>query len=115
LEYLNRFFTVIVIDEEYTSKLCSGCCQPLTLLEPEEGGRGFRKWRCDHGCRFGAKDGYHDPGPLILNKDRSACLNFLRIFTSYMLRGERPGLYTHDYQQELQRQQVRERRRERQR
>jgi hypothetical protein len=60
-------------------------------MPPQESGRGYRMWQCDHGCRFREKEGFDNPGPLRVNKDRNACLNSPRIFMGgYMLHGDRP-------------------------
>ena len=81
VEYLQRFFAVIMIDEHNTSKLCSGCDKELTLVDTKS----FRIWRCDNGCK-------NTKGKaLVVNKDVSAGLNFFKIFTHLMVHGERPA------------------------
>ena len=68
------------IGEYNTSKLCPCCLKPLERF----GKKGYRLWQCKHGCKRGDGD-----GALVVNKDRSACLNFLRIMTCLMVYGER--------------------------
>lgn len=86
LRYLKRFFTVVVVGEYNTSKLCPQCQQALHLIDPE----GFRMWRCGF-CRSRCVNGnhevYHD---FDVNKDISASLNMFHIFYYLMATGERP-------------------------
>ena len=82
IEYLKRFFAVVVIDEYNTSKLCHKCHRELK----RHGTRGYRLWRCGH-CRD-AKG-----GNLVVNKDVSATLAMFKIFAYLLATGARPPQY----------------------
>lgn len=82
LEYLSRFFMVLVVNEYNSSKLCPCCMKELTRV-----GYGYRIWKCNR-CKRG--DGQ---GDLIVNKDKSACLNFFRILVGLVVSGSRPAQF----------------------
>ena len=86
LRYLKRFFTVVVVGEYNTSKLCPQCRQPLELIDPE----GFRIWKCRY-CRSRCLNGNHEVyHEFVVHKDISASLNMFHIFYYLMATGERP-------------------------
>jgi hypothetical protein len=93
LDNLKRFFAVIVIDEDMSSQLCPCCHKKLSRV-----GSRYRLWKCTHGCKMNfkqritkEKDKFKEGiGPLIVNKDVSAGVNFFYIFVMTMATGERP-------------------------
>jgi hypothetical protein len=83
IEYLKRFFPVILIDEFNTSKLCP-CCQGF--LEKKRGVKGTRVWECTKGC----KSPKQPTKNLTVNKDVSAAVNIFTIFITLLMCGARP-------------------------
>ena len=73
LDFLSRFFTVLVVDEYLSSQI-----DYLTgmKMEQKEGVPGFRIWKCADGR--------------IVNKDVAASLCFFQIFCCMMAFGDRP-------------------------
>ena len=83
IKYLSRFFTVIIVNEYNTSKLCCQCCVPLESFQDS-----IRFYQCAGGCQRS-----NGGGPLIVNKDRSAALAMIRIFITLLATGSRPPMY----------------------
>lgn len=86
IEYLKRFFPVVMINEFNTSKLCP-CCHEY--LVHKQGTKGTRVWECKHGC----KSPKHPEKSLIVNKDVSAALNIFTIFITLLSTGKRPSAF----------------------
>ena len=84
IEFLRRFFVVVVIDEHNTSKLCPQCFEFLAL---KNGQKGTRIWEC--GSNKCIKDGKK----FYVNKDVSAAVNMFSIFMSLMSTGKRPECF----------------------
>ena len=82
IDYLKRFFAVVVIDEFNTSKLCHKCHRQLQRHST----RGYRLWKCSK-CKD-AKG-----GNLVVHKDISATLAMFKIFTYLLATGARPPQY----------------------
>ena len=116
LRYLKRFFTVVVIGEYNTSKLCPRCQGELDLIDP----KGTRMWKCPS-CRSHCEKPLYGVGgernaatlfglnpefpprewpppviehPFIVNKDISAALNMFHIFYHLIATGERPAAFS---------------------
>ena len=81
--YLARFFTVILIDEYNTSKLCPKCFEELDL----HGKQGVRVKECPHGCK--RKNG---SGKFVANRNFGAPHNFVTILLCCLLYGKRPHI-----------------------
>ena len=81
IKFLSRFFTVLLVGEFHTSQYCGQC---ESKMEPYK--KSIRMYTCN--CQ--RSDG---GGPLILNKDRSAALAMVRIFTSLFAYGIKPSFY----------------------
>ena len=79
IEYLQRFFPVVLIDEYNTSKKCPDCHGYLQ----RHGRGGYREWRCTN-CRDDAGQ------PVVVHKDISATYNMFKIFVYLMATGTRP-------------------------
>lgn len=85
IDFLRRFFVVVVIDEYNTSKLCPRCFAYLTLKE--DGQKGTRIWEC------GSNKCMKDDKKFYVNKDVSAAVNMFTIFMSLMSTGKRPDCF----------------------
>lgn len=86
IDYLKRFFPVLIVDEFHTSKLCPKCETEMELASTD----GFRFWKCNRGCWHGHDGG---GGPDTVNKDVTATLNMFKIFANMIRNGQRPVRY----------------------
>ena len=86
VDFLSRFFFVVLLNEYNTSKKCPNCEQDLTL-KPRQ--KGYRLWICLNGCL--RSDG---KGVLEVNKDKSAGLCFFKIVVHLVAFGERPSNFS---------------------
>ena len=93
--YLSRFFTVVVVDEYYTSQLCPKCFKQLDL----HGTKGVRVKECKH-CVRNLSEAEKKKGitesteRFVVNRDFSAAHNFVTIVLWYMIHGERLDQFT---------------------
>lgn len=92
LDYLKRFFTVLVINEHNSSQQCPKCWKQMEYLK----GKGVRVKTCkNEACKSQPKpkkDG--DPLPskvdFIVNRDIAAPVNFISIAIGLVMAGKRP-------------------------
>jgi hypothetical protein len=87
IEYLKRFFAVIVISEYNTSKLCP-CCHQYLKQKPKT--KGTRIWQCVKGCKSLKKPDQM----LTVNKDVSAAVNIFTIFITLLMTGKRLAAFS---------------------
>ena len=86
IEYLSRFFTVLLVNEFHTSMMCSQCGIELVAMKNT-----IRFYECKT-CKTTGKDGALID--LVVNKDRSAALGMVRIFTSLFAFGTKPSSFS---------------------
>ena len=118
IEYLKRFFTVVLINEDMSSQLCPCCLHKMKKLIRKS----TRVWFCDNPqCwrvqdvrlkrkkkeeenRDNDRDQASSTDPLeeeldifIVNKDISAAVNFFQIFMVLMTTGTRPEQFISEW------------------
>jgi ribosomal protein S27AE len=86
INYLKRFFLVIIVNEYLSSQKCPKCCSQLTQFEPSS----YRRWQCGS-CTMARNQ---QQVPLIVNKDVSAGLNFFKIVVTTLATGRRPAVFS---------------------
>ena len=90
VDYFQRFFPVVLIDEYFTSKKCHHCHGKMV----RHSRRGYRMWRCKSCVYHPRSDPTALPArPLIVNKDISATVNIFRIFIELIATGRRPAAF----------------------
>ena len=85
VEYVSRFFTLVMIGEYLTSQRCPQC---LAFLR-KKFDHSTRIWECPC-CKVSPPNLPDEQAPFVVNKDISAALNIFLIYASLIWTGERP-------------------------
>jgi hypothetical protein len=88
-KYLARFFTVVIVDEYYSSQLCPKCFGQLDM----HGTKGVRVKECNNGCKRGApgtNGRVNGTEKFVVNRDISAPMNFITRVLGIVMFGEVP-------------------------
>ena len=85
VEYVSRFFTLVMIGEYLTSQRCPQCFSFLKKKFKDS----TRVWECPE-CKVTPPNQPDEEVPFVVNKDVSAALNIFLIYASLIWTGERP-------------------------